>query len=280
MACSGGVCESRGAAPSSSSSSSSSPSFLPIKSSGPLCSCAPPYCVTCQREARLAQLSIHGREAYILVPANGLVDVARRELVQLLVVAKDDDGHVDGAEHRELMRLLEQAAFALQKGAVQGQCWFGHARRVEQSSGGRAYTERLRSSLMALISILRRPMVTVDAQAERRIRRRHKTPRGRCTGMRGDVAGVEGSSRNKRSLVLACAAAAVRAADHEHVQGFRRPASGKGRRAGCVEQKHPRLGHYLYVCDVRNGAPRQHSQYLEALGVMCKRKRSWSGRRS
>jgi hypothetical protein len=59
-ACSGGVWESRGAAPSSSSSSSSSPSFLPIKSSGPLCSWAPPYCVTCQREARLAQLSSTG----------------------------------------------------------------------------------------------------------------------------------------------------------------------------------------------------------------------------
>jgi len=50
-----------------------------------------------------------------LVPANRLVDVARRKLVQLLVVAKDDDGNVDGAQHRELMRLLEQAAFALQE---------------------------------------------------------------------------------------------------------------------------------------------------------------------
>lgn len=45
--------------------------------------------------------------AYILVPANGLVDVARGKLVQLLVVAEDDDGNVDGAEHGELMRLLE-----------------------------------------------------------------------------------------------------------------------------------------------------------------------------
>jgi hypothetical protein len=39
------------------------------------------------------------RGAYILVPANGLVDVARRKLVQLLVVAEDDDGDVNRAEH-------------------------------------------------------------------------------------------------------------------------------------------------------------------------------------
>jgi hypothetical protein len=75
MECSGGVCESRGMPPSSSSSSSSSASFLPIKSSGPLCSCAPPYCVICQR-CRLARVSIHIMGSYILVAANGLVDVA------------------------------------------------------------------------------------------------------------------------------------------------------------------------------------------------------------
>ena len=31
-------------------------------------------------------------------------------------MAEDDDGDVDGAEDGELMRLLEQAAFALQEG--------------------------------------------------------------------------------------------------------------------------------------------------------------------
>jgi hypothetical protein len=63
------------------------------------------------------------RDAYILIAANGVVDVARGKLVQLLVVAKDDDGDVDGTEHRELMRLFEQTAFALQKSATEGQCW-------------------------------------------------------------------------------------------------------------------------------------------------------------
>lgn len=55
-----------------------------------------------------------------MVPANRLVDVAGREFVELLVVAEDDDGHVDGAEHRELVRLLEEAAFALEEGAAAG----------------------------------------------------------------------------------------------------------------------------------------------------------------
>jgi hypothetical protein len=54
--------------------------------------------------------------AIILVPANRLVDIARGEFVELLVVAEDDDGHIDGAEHRELMRLLEKTAFALEEG--------------------------------------------------------------------------------------------------------------------------------------------------------------------
>lgn len=31
-------------------------------------------------------------------------------------MTKDDDGDIDGAQHGELMRLLEQATFALEKG--------------------------------------------------------------------------------------------------------------------------------------------------------------------
>ena len=53
-----------------------------------------------------------------MVAANGFVDVARGKLVQLLVVAKDDDGDVDGAQDGQLVGLFEQAAFALQKGAA------------------------------------------------------------------------------------------------------------------------------------------------------------------
>lgn len=54
--------------------------------------------------------------ANILEAANGLVNVAGRKLVKLLVVAKDDDGNVDGAEDAQLVGLFEQAALALQKG--------------------------------------------------------------------------------------------------------------------------------------------------------------------
>jgi hypothetical protein len=55
-------------------------------------------------------------ETYIVVSAQGLIDVARRELVQFLVVAEDDDGDVDRTQHRQLVGFLEQAAFALEEG--------------------------------------------------------------------------------------------------------------------------------------------------------------------
>lgn len=55
--------------------------------------------------------------AYILIPADGLIDIAGRELVQLLVVSKYDHSNVDGAEDGELVGLLEETAFALEEGA-------------------------------------------------------------------------------------------------------------------------------------------------------------------
>jgi hypothetical protein len=54
--------------------------------------------------------------AIILIAANCLVDVARGELVQLLVVAKNDDSHINRAEDRELVGLFEEAALALEEG--------------------------------------------------------------------------------------------------------------------------------------------------------------------
>jgi hypothetical protein len=53
---------------------------------------------------------------HILKPRDSLVDVARRVLVQLLVVTEDDDCDVDGAQHGKLVRLLEQTTFALEEG--------------------------------------------------------------------------------------------------------------------------------------------------------------------
>lgn len=54
--------------------------------------------------------------AIVLEAADDLVDVGRRVLVQLLVVPEDDDGDIHGAEDGELVRLLEQAALALEEG--------------------------------------------------------------------------------------------------------------------------------------------------------------------
>ena len=53
---------------------------------------------------------------HILKPRDGLVDVSRRVLVQLLVVTEDDDSDIDGAQHGKLVRLLEQTTFALEEG--------------------------------------------------------------------------------------------------------------------------------------------------------------------
>lgn len=45
--------------------------------------------------------------------SHDLIDVRGRVLVQLLIVSEYDHGDIDGAEDGELVRLLEQAAFAL-----------------------------------------------------------------------------------------------------------------------------------------------------------------------
>jgi len=46
---------------------------------------------------------------------DGVIDVSRRELIELLVVSEDDHRDVDRAQDTELVCLLEQAAFALEE---------------------------------------------------------------------------------------------------------------------------------------------------------------------
>ena len=58
----------------------------------------------------------HG--TYICVSCDEFAHVTRRVLVQLLVAAEDEDGDIDGTEDGELVGLLEQAAFPLQKGTA------------------------------------------------------------------------------------------------------------------------------------------------------------------
>lgn len=54
--------------------------------------------------------------AMVLVSGDEISHVRRRVLVELLVVAKDEDGDVDGAEDGQLVGLLEQTALSLQEG--------------------------------------------------------------------------------------------------------------------------------------------------------------------
>lgn len=62
-----------------------------------------------------------------MIPLDQLVHVGRRVLVELLVRAKDEDGDIDGAEDGKFVRLLEEAALALEEGAAMrdGSAWFG-----------------------------------------------------------------------------------------------------------------------------------------------------------
>jgi hypothetical protein len=140
---------------------------------------------------------LDGRSAYILVPANGLVDVARRKLVQLLVVAKDDDGDVHGAQHGELVRLLEQAAFALQKSAAAGQRWPDTCTR---GASGYFY---LHGAVAVVLDGLDLNLAAAHGCGGSSGGSAHQTATARNTGtMHGDAVGVawvEGSARNKRS---------------------------------------------------------------------------------
>lgn len=56
-------------------------------------------------------------KTYVLIALDCFVDIARGELIQLLVVPEDDDRDVDRTENGKLMRLLEETAFALEKGS-------------------------------------------------------------------------------------------------------------------------------------------------------------------
>lgn len=49
----------------------------------------------------------------VLVSCNQVSHIARGVLVEFLVAAEDKYGDIDGAEHGQLVRLLEQTAFSL-----------------------------------------------------------------------------------------------------------------------------------------------------------------------
>ena len=82
-------------------------------------------------------------------------------------MAKDDDGDIDGAEDGELVRLLEETAFALEEGdaavAVVADCDADNVSRACFSmAAGTAM--RIAVDVLGLISILRLPMMCLRAQ--------------------------------------------------------------------------------------------------------------------
>lgn len=55
------------------------------------------------------------RTSIVLVSVQDLSNITTRIFIQLLIIAKDYDRNINGTENGELMRLLEQAAFALKE---------------------------------------------------------------------------------------------------------------------------------------------------------------------
>lgn len=79
-------------------------------------------------------------------------------------MTKDDDGHIDGTKNGEFVCLFEETAFSFQKSTARRMVSVipGSQRKIPNSE---TYTERLRSSLIALISIFLRPM---EKEAEKK----------------------------------------------------------------------------------------------------------------
>ena len=55
------------------------------------------------------------RGTYVGVARDEVAHVRRGVLIELLVVAEDEDGHINRAQHGEFVRLLEQATLPLQE---------------------------------------------------------------------------------------------------------------------------------------------------------------------
>lgn len=60
-------------------------------------------------------VAIRREMTYILIATESLVHVARGVLIEFLVMAKDNDGDIDGTKNGQLVSLLEQSTFSLEE---------------------------------------------------------------------------------------------------------------------------------------------------------------------
>lgn len=81
-------------------------------------------------------------------------------------MTKDDDGDIDRTEDGEFMGFLEETTLSFQKGSRKEQVSRRAMKWKLRCKQDKAYTERLRSSLIALISIFLRPIVKIDTRRE------------------------------------------------------------------------------------------------------------------
>ena len=69
--------------------------------------------------------------AHILITSQRLIDITRRELVQFLVMTKDDNSNIDRTQDGQLVRLLEKTSLSLEKGSI---CKVSRARPIRDAT--------------------------------------------------------------------------------------------------------------------------------------------------
>jgi hypothetical protein len=109
---------------------------------------------------------------YVLVAANSRIDVAGRELVELIVVAKNDDGDIYGAQNGELVSFLEKTTLALEEGAGSGSA-------VVAMRGGRRVEACLHGAITVILDGLDLDFAATHDEGQRRSEgRAHRGVRG------------------------------------------------------------------------------------------------------
>jgi hypothetical protein len=128
---------------------------------------------------------------YVLVAANSRIDVARRELIELIVMTEDDNGDVYGAQDGELVSLLEKTTLALEEGAGSGSA------AVAMGGGGRVEA-CLHGAVTVILDGLDLDLAATHGEGQRRSKgRAHRGTETGCDRAR-TCRGRDGQGRTRK----------------------------------------------------------------------------------
>jgi hypothetical protein len=131
------------------------------------------------------------RIAIVLVAANSRIDVARRELIELIVMTEDDNGDVYGAQDGELVSLLEKTTLALEEGAGSGSA------AVAMGGGGRVEA-CLHGAVTVILDGLDLDLAATHGEGQRRSKgRAHRGTETGCDRAR-TCRGRDGQGRTRK----------------------------------------------------------------------------------